>query len=92
VQEDSSWIFVVGVAVEKIHDDLQHWFKKAYFFAIFATKVAKPLCLQFLLSHVLDSKPVLPGGVGLLPVVAVVIRDRQKGRRSRFERRVVRGL
>ena len=72
----ASCIIVIGVAIEKIHNDLQHRFKKAYFFAWYATKVANPLALQRLLSLLLVLKSILPSGKGLMPVICRCLGER----------------
>ena len=62
-----SWIIEIGVAIEQIHDDLQHRFKKAYFFTWNTAKVADALTLQNLLTSLLEVKSTLPSGMRLVP-------------------------
>ena len=85
-----SWIVIIGVAVEKIHDDLQHRFKKAYFFAWYTAKVANPLTLQCLMSLLLGLKSILPCEICLVPVICRCVRKRMI--RGRLKRRIYRGL
>lgn len=66
-EEKVSWIIEIGVAIEKIHDDLQHRFKKAYFFTWNTAKVADALTLQNLLTPLLEVKSTLPSGMRLVP-------------------------
>ena len=65
----ASRILVVGVTVEEIRDNLQHWLEKAYFIARHSTEDTQPLHLHSALPLLLKSKPVLPGEIGLVPMV-----------------------
>lgn len=66
-EKKASWIVEIGVAIEEIHDDLQHRFKKAYFFTWNATEVADALALQNLLTPLLEVKSTLPRRMRLVP-------------------------
>lgn len=69
-----SRILVVDVAIEKIHDNLQHRLKQAYFFASFATKETKTLSFQHL--FLLKTLSGLPCKIRLVPMVRrLVIRE-----------------
>ena len=69
-----SRVFIVGVAIEKIHNDLQHRLEKAYFFAWFTTEIAKSLCFHRILSLLLELKSVLPCAICLVPVIRRYVR------------------
>jgi hypothetical protein len=62
----ASRVFVVGVSIEEIRDDLQHWLKEACFVARLAAKVEESLYLHCLLPLLLKSKPGLPRKVCLV--------------------------
>jgi hypothetical protein len=68
VDRRRSGIFVVGVAIKEIRDDLQHGLEEAYFVASLASEEAEVLSLQGLL---LLTTMVLPCRIRLEPVSGV---------------------
>lgn len=71
----ASRILVVGAAVKKIRDDLQHWLEKAYFVTRHSTKDAKAVHLHSALPLLLKSEAILPGRVRVVPVVCWLVCD-----------------
>lgn len=67
----SSWVLVISVAIEEISNNLEHRCHEAGFVASFTTKDPQTVGLHstLLLLLALKLKPVLPSGIGLVPVV-----------------------
>jgi hypothetical protein len=70
-----SRILIISAPVKEIRDNLQHWLEKAYFVTWHSSKHAKAVHLHGALALLLKSEAVLPGEIGLVPVVGGLVCD-----------------
>jgi hypothetical protein len=70
-----SRILIISAPVKEIRDNLQHWLEKAYFVTWHSSKHAKAVHLHGALTLLLKSEAVLPGEIGLVPVVGGLVCD-----------------